>query len=414
MTDSPKFRPIAARLIRRIVLLSALCAAVVLALQTAALWYQYRQRVVEVVELVGSTRVPLLGVALWDIEPQAVLLQVRAIASWPEIGHVRVRAATGQVFEAGDVDLADEAHSHVMDIPAPRGGPPVGRLELVSDPAHLRSVVWRNALQMVLGYGVLVTALCVLIAVMLRRELQTPLESMARFAAELTPEQLTAPLRVVRSQRSDRVDEIDVLADGFGKLQAGLRGHIANLDDLVAERTEQLEQLVEEIHRLSMTDALTGTYNRRSIDERLPSEVERAHRYGRALSVLFVDLDNFKQINDTHGHPVGDVVLRHLAASVREQLRHSVDWMARYGGEEFLVVLPETSLDSAVATAERLRARIAAEVIALDDGLSLTVTSSFGVTACREGDDSASLLARADALLYEAKQAGRNRVASSA
>ena len=414
MTDSPKFRPIAARLIRRTVLLSALCVLVVLALQTAVLWQQHRQRLAEVVETVGGTHVPLLGVALWDIEPEAVSLQVQAIASWPEIGHVRVRAATGQVFEGGDTTLIDAAHALVLDIPAPRGGPPVGRLELVADPAHLRAVVGRNALQMLLGYGVLVTALCVLIAVMLRRDLQRPLESMARFAAELTPEQLTTPLQIARSQRSDRLDEIDVLADGFGKLQAGLRGHIANLDSLVAERTEQLEQLVEEIHRLSMTDALTGAYNRRRIDERLPAEVERAHRYGRELSVLFVDLDHFKQINDTHGHPVGDVVLRHMAASVREQLRSGVDWIARYGGEEFLVVLPETPLASAVATAERLRERIAADVIEAHGGaLQLSITSSFGVTCCREGDDSTTLLARADALLYEAKLDGRNRVAFS-
>lgn len=413
MTHSPLFRPISTRLIRRIVVLSALCVVGVLALQTWVLWWQHRQRLVEVVETVGSTHVPLLGVALWDIEPEAVRLQVRAIASWPEVGHVRVQAATGQVFEGGDMTLAELPHAHVVDIPAPRGGPPVGQLELVADPAHLRSVVWRNALQMLLGYAVLVTALCVLIAVMLRRELQAPLESMARFAAELTPERLTSPLRIQRKRRSDQVDEIDVLAEGFGKLQAGLRGHIANLDNLVAERTEQLEQLVEEIHRLSMTDALTGAYNRRTIDDRLPSEVERAHRYGRALSVLFMDLDHFKQINDAHGHAVGDMVLRQMVVLVREQLRSGVDWVARYGGEEFLVVLPETTLDAAVAAAERLRERIAAEVIDLEGGERLSITSSLGVTLCRDDDDSASLMARADALLYEAKLGGRNRVAFS-
>ena len=144
MTDSPLFRPISARLIRRIVLLSALCGACVLALQTWFLWQQHHQRLLAVVETVGDTHVPLLGVALWDIEPQAVMLQVRAIASWPEVGHVRVRAATGQVFEGGDTMLAAVPHSHVVDIPAPRGGPPVGRLELVADPAHLRAVVVRT------------------------------------------------------------------------------------------------------------------------------------------------------------------------------------------------------------------------------------------------------------------------------
>jgi len=345
----------------------------------------------------------------------------------------------------------------------------VGTLELVGDPQYLRDTVVHNALQVLLGYGLFTAVVCVLIAVLLRRELHRPLQGMAQFAAQLTPDRLMAPLEIARVPRQGHRDEIDVLAEGFGKLQAGLRGHIANLDSLVAERTRQLEELVQEIHRLSMTDALTGVYNRRSIDERLPSEVERAQRYGRPLAVLFVDLDHFKQINDTHGHPVGDVVLRHMAQRVRETLRGGVDWMARYGGEEFLVVLPEptleaagapaeplrqcypadsdhaawarrgrgalrggvdwlagyggeeflvvrpgTTLEAAVATAERLRECIAAESVEAAGGLVLRVTSSFGVTVCRPGEDSERLLSRVDVLLYEAKLDGRNRVAFSA
>jgi diguanylate cyclase (GGDEF)-like protein len=129
--------------------------------------------------------------------------------------------------------------------------------------------------------------------------------------------------------------------------------------------------------------------------------------------VLFVDLDHFKQINDSHGHPVGDAVLRGMAQRMREVLRSGVDWMARYGGEEFLVVLPETTLDAAVAAAERLRLCIESEPIHIPDGPTLNVTSSFGVTTCRADEDSEALLVRADALLYEAKLGGRNRVAFS-
>ncbi|WP_342130654.1 sensor domain-containing diguanylate cyclase [Hydrogenophaga sp. OTU3427] len=412
--STPKFRSIAQRLVRHTVWLALLSVAVVLAVQTWALWHQHRNRLAEVVELVGSTHVPLLGVALWDIEPRAVQLQVKAIASWPEIGYVRLRASTGQVFEGGDLRLADTPPTQTLSISAPQGGLPVGTLELVGDPQYLRDTVVHNALQVLLGYGLFTAVVCVLIAVLLRRELHRPLQGMAQFAAQLTPDRLMAPLEIARVPRQGHRDEIDVLAEGFGKLQAGLRGHIANLDSLVAERTRQLEELVQEIHRLSMTDALTGVYNRRSIDERLPSEVERAQRYGRPLAVLFVDLDHFKQINDTHGHPVGDVVLRHMAQRVRETLRGGVDWMARYGGEEFLVVLPETTLEAAVATAERLRECIAAESVEAAGGLVLRVTSSFGVTVCRPGEDSERLLSRVDVLLYEAKLDGRNRVAFSA
>lgn len=410
---SYKFRSIAAGLIRKTVGAAALCVVIALGLQTAYLWSQHRARLGEVVEMIGSTQVPLLGVALWDIEPRAVQLQIKAIANWPEIGFVRLRATTGQVFEGGDISLANSPPTQVLDIPAPQGKLPVGQLELVADPQYLRDTMLRNTMPVLLGYAMLTTVVCLLMAYLLRRELQRPLQGMARFAAELTPERLMTPLELQRQARPGRVDEIDVLAEGFGKLQAGLRGHIANLDGLVAERTEQLEQLVEEIHRLSMTDALTGAFNRRSIDERLPSEVERAHRYERPLSVMFVDLDHFKQINDSHGHPVGDAVLRHMAQTMRQSLRGGVDWMARYGGEEFLIVLPETELASAVAAAERLREHLALEPVVCGEGLNLRVTSSFGVTACRPDEDSEALLARADALLYDAKLGGRNRVAFS-
>lgn len=412
---SLRFRSIATGVVRKTVLVAVACVALVLALQTWLLWSQHRSRMAELVETIGSTQVPLLSVALWDIEPRALQLQIKAISDWPEIGFVRLRATTGQVFEGGDPTLAGLAPTLVLEIPAPQGTLPVGRLELVADPQYLRDTLLRNVLPVLLGYALLTTVVCLLIAFLLRRELERPLQGMARFAAELTPDRLMTPLQLQRRRRDQaaHVDEIDVLAEGFGKLQAGLRSHIANLDGLVAERTAQLEQLVEEIHRLSMTDALTGAYNRRSIEERLPSEVERAHRYGRPLAVMFVDLDHFKQINDSHGHPVGDTVLREMAMSMRQLLRNSVDWIARYGGEEFLIVLPETELEEAVAAAQRLREHLASQPVSCADGLSLRITSSFGVTVCRPGEDSEALLARADALLYEAKLGGRNRVASS-
>lgn len=168
----------------------------------------------------------------------------------------------------------------------------------------------------------------------------------------------------------------------------------------------------EENRRLSITDPLTGAYNRRYLMEQLPREIERAARYGRELSVVMCDVDHFKKINDTHGHLVGDEVLKWFVASLQKWVR-ACDWVARYGGEEFIVVLPETNVSSAGAAAENLRTGIAEAPFVLDQ-LSIPVTASFGASgwsgAVPAGSLLDALLAKCDAGVYASKAGGRNRV----
>lgn len=411
MERTRHFRPLAGYLIRRIVVLALLCMVVVQLLQTWSLMQRHERRFDQLVQDVGHTNVPLLAVGLWDIEPAAVQRQVQAIADRPEIGFVRLRAATGEVFEAGERPRDADQVVHVLDVLAPQGGVPLGQLELAGDPQFLLGEVRDTAWRTLLGYGGFTVLICALMAWLLRHQLQQPLETMARFASDLTAERLMQPLPRLRATRR-HVDEIDLLADGFGKLQAGLRDHIAGLDDVVAQRTAELERLVDEVHQLSRTDALTGCLNRRAIDERLPSEVERAQRYGRPLAVVFADVDHFKQINDSLGHAAGDEVLCQVAQSCRAALRNEVDWLARFGGEEFLIVLPETGLEAAVAIAERLRQAIAATPVAAGGGETVPLTASFGAAQYRLGESVQDLLARADERLYQAKTEGRNRVVS--
>ncbi|MEG0121359.1 MAG: GGDEF domain-containing protein, partial [Pseudomonas sp.] len=187
---------------------------------------------------------------------------------------------------------------------------------------------------------------------------------------------------------------------GFQQLQEDLRRYIDNLDQLVADRTQKLEVLVEEVQRLSRMDALTGCFNRRALDERLPAEIERGLRYGRPLSLVFVDIDHFKRINDTHGHGVGDMVLREVVQRLQSHLRNQVDWAARYGGEEFLLVMPETTAQEALDIALRLAERVRAEPV-LAQGLTLQVTASFGIAQMRDGESMQDVLGRADATLYQ-------------
>ncbi|MFZ5756164.1 MAG: GGDEF domain-containing protein [Pseudomonadota bacterium] len=162
---------------------------------------------------------------------------------------------------------------------------------------------------------------------------------------------------------------------------------------------------------LSMTDALTGAHNRRSTLEFLEREVARTRRSGPPLSVLLVDLDHFKRINDTWGHPAGDGVLQQTAWTLDEVLR-DYDLVGRWGGEEFLLVLPDTTPETALALAERCRERLAAMVIETGNGQRIPVTGSFGLAsnASSLDEDATALVQRADEALYRAKQAGRNRV----
>ncbi len=183
-------------------------------------------------------------------------------------------------------------------------------------------------------------------------------------------------------------------------------------------RTRYVEILRERVDRgleLSVIDQLTGLYNRRYMTNQLQQYMHRAVMGGKPLSVMMLDIDHFKLINDTHGHQAGDEVLQELADRLRQNIR-PMDVACRPGGEEFLVILPETPGDLAYAAAERVRRAIAAgKFNVLSDTREVAVTVSAGVSALLGPHDTmADLLARADSALYAAKSAGRNRVESLA
>ena len=171
----------------------------------------------------------------------------------------------------------------------------------------------------------------------------------------------------------------------------------------------QNARLFEEIQQLAMTDELTGISNRRFLTELGRREINRAQRFARPFSILFMDIDHFKVVNDTYGHAVGDQVLRFLAEYCQKNLRE-VDVFGKYGGEEFVVLLPETDTSEAVIIAERLRDKIKNEPIATTVG-PLAITVSFGVASFSQAmHDFDMLLYQADMAMYAAKQAGRNQV----
>jgi diguanylate cyclase (GGDEF)-like protein len=170
------------------------------------------------------------------------------------------------------------------------------------------------------------------------------------------------------------------------------------------------QKLGEFYRQLSLNDALTGLYNRAWLNDMLPKLVMRARQEGAALSLVMIDLDNFKRFNDTHGHVAGDVALCAAAGVVRAALRPT-DFAVRYGGEEMMVILPDTSKKMALGVAERLCRRMRQAIVFGDMRVMLPhITGSFGVACLDDQVDERTLVAAADAALYRAKEGGRDRI----
>jgi two-component system, cell cycle response regulator len=179
--------------------------------------------------------------------------------------------------------------------------------------------------------------------------------------------------------------------------------------------TERLRDNVQCSMELAITDPLTGLYNRRYMESHVGTLIERSAARGKSLSVLILDIDYFKSINDSFGHDAGDDVLREFAERLKASIR-GIDLACRYGGEEFVVVMPDTDLGIAAMVAERIRRRIAGEPFPIEAGKrTIEVTISVGISARMGAQDNATLmLKRADEALYRAKRDGRNRVAADA
>ena len=203
-----------------------------------------------------------------------------------------------------------------------------------------------------------------------------------------------ATMTIVRADRRFDESQREVLRYLVGQAAASLEN--VELHEMVAEQ--------------AVTDELTGLPNNRRFRRWIATETARAERFGHNLSLLMLDIDNFKKVNDTHGHLQGDEVLRSIGRVLREESR-GIDEPARYGGEEFAIGLPETDIGGAFEFAERVRERIATtEILMIDGEGSMRVTTSIGAaTAARSGTEARALVDAADQALYRAKHGGKNR-----
>jgi len=189
----------------------------------------------------------------------------------------------------------------------------------------------------------------------------------------------------------------------------GINAELTRLNNRLLTMQREMEKKNSELERLAYFDTLTGLLNRRAILEKMDEWLRQVRRYQDHLSVVMVDLDHFKLVNDTHGHRVGDRVLSDVAGLMRRTIRQT-DFCGRYGGEEFLIILPRTDACGAAVMAERIRAAVAGTPMRVPSASTFTVTASFGAAECCDGDNEDLLICRADLALYRAKERGRNCV----
>lgn len=427
--DRP-FQSLTRDILRRVITVAAFSMVLIGAAQS---WLQYKSEVMRVNELVNvlsKTHIPMLTVALWDIEPTVAEQQVSTIASHREIGGAYLATATGLAFQSGVVDTEAEPDFTVA-IPNPRNDEAaLGELRVYYDHGEIQRAILMAVAGGTLKLGLFIVLVCLVVYRVMFHRLKAPLRQIADYSKQLSPDRDNPPLVINRPERQWQ-DEIDLVAEGFETLREAISRYgrerdramkaLADerdqLEMRVAERTKELEISRRELYLLSHTDHLTGLANRRSFEERSCLEERRVRRYPAPLSLVMIDVDYFKGYNDYYGHAKGDECLVTLGKVMVEHCRRAGEFAARLGGEEFALLLAGQDSTGAAEIAERLcKAVFEADIPHQGSPLG-RVTISLGCASWEPGSDMPlddtlidRMLSQADKRLYQAKFNGRNRV----
>jgi diguanylate cyclase (GGDEF)-like protein len=377
----------------------------------------------------GGKRLDLLGVVMLDPEGRVTALSGHGtleLSKGAPVSRARGSAASEFMDQASASDsplwVRDQTDtgSTLLTVSMPsisglRWGTLVASFDLSRMDRRLKAIK-----QMILlGTAIFALAMMWMLYVVIASIILRPIRSLSEATGKILAGDLGARVEL------NTGDEFGQLARTFNAMAGELQQYTTNLERRVVDRTAEVEakndlleimntrlnDAVEELDRLARTDPLTGLFNRRAFSERLDFELRRSARTEYPIGFVLIDIDNFKAINDKHGHPTGDSVLKRVADVLVENLR-TTDIICRFGGEEFAVLLLDTGRQDSIAVASKLRESIASEAFTNEDGIVLKrLTISLGVALCPEdAQDAATLLSRTDRALYRAKADGRDQV----
>lgn len=375
--------------------------------------------------------VPSLQSSLWQVDMDRVGMLLEGIRSIPGVRYVRLDTREGDHVEFGrplPEPTLDRRYPLRIDDRQPAA---IGVLQVQADDAVILENLRFQAAGMLLNAGGMIVVVALLLLFLVRTWITRHLVDLADYATRFGIDALDVPLKLRKRILSGSPDEIDQVATAINgmrttlaeyvterrRVELELQEHKAGLEKLVEQRTNELatknrllEEQNEEIRRLAGTDSLTGALTRRRFFELADREVSRTARTGEPLSLLMIDIDHFKRINDTFGHQAGDEALRRVCEICAANLR-DVDLLARFGGEEFVACLPMVPVEGARVVAERLRMELSRAKVKLCDGRTIGFTASIGVSDLEPNSrDLQEAIGRADRALYQAKRSGRNRV----
>ncbi|WP_161539624.1 sensor domain-containing diguanylate cyclase [Paramagnetospirillum kuznetsovii] len=396
----------------------AISAVMAVMATSVQLFFDYRRDLSDLeqaMRYIEENQLPGLADAAWNFNAAGLRVQLDGIGHSPWVAGAMVRYGPNQSAEL-TTGVIDPGGERAVEFPLRRdvGGKVVVVGGITISP-NMRDLYGRtvNRIAVVLATQA-VKSLVISISILLLTSgmITRHMTQMAEFTKSFEPGKDFTPFTLRRGPHPPQ-DELTVLADGLNDAYRRLFTahefevrHNERLSEEVALRTQELHQAHQALAKIAVTDKLTGLLNRLGLEDAFAAELAQAERQGKPLAVILTDVDKFKQVNDRHGHQVGDSVLRDFAAILVREGR-SADFVGRWGGEEFIILCPDTDEERAALVAERMRASVAAHVFPVVG----TTTSSFGVAAFRLGDTEASLVKRADDALYRAKESGRNRVA---
>lgn len=384
-------------------------------------YFHTRDTIADELSVFEKTFSPALTTALWELNSGQLKSIYQGIVDLPTISSVQIISAQGNTL-VGDVITSHSTTALYHRFPI--------YYQFSGETIYLAEVIFETRGELVLarlevGFKMILvsaliksTALTLLFLLVFRRQLANPLKSLKNAVSSIDLDSLSQLNRLDLQQK--QVNELTELQSAFNQMldrlekerivhYSQLEQVNANLEQQVFERTQALQQANQRLEQLASSDSLTGLANRRHFVEQIQIAIHRAQREMTPLCLLMIDLDLFKNINDTYGHDVGDGVLKNFTQVAKKPLR-ATDLCARIGGEEFVILLPNTALESALQVAERVLQSVREQSIPIAQG-TLTYSVSIGVSSLLPTETSyEAILKRADKALYRAKLEGRNRI----